>query len=188
MFPLIRPQTLLADSAQGDGDSEIALVVEDDDLLESTMDGQKYMAARFAATLRRQLYKGKPVALWNDQYLTLMMLEHLGLIEPQLCEGPNERASSFMRPAPHANDDTTNTREDRAVEDPLSDYTQSLLNDTARKNREVFTEIFRPVPTNLIRSWAAYDVSVPTHIQSRLELSAIILELRSEGQDRPCCA
>lgn len=127
------------------------------------MDGQKYMAARFAATLRRQLYKGKASSLWNDQYLTCRV-EHLGLIEPQLCEGPNERADSFMRPAPHANDDTTNTREDRAVEDPLSDYTQSLWNDTARKNREVFTEIFRPVPTNLIRSWAAYDVSCPSRI------------------------
>ncbi|KAI0804784.1 phospholipase D [Irpex lacteus] len=147
-------------SQRGDGDSEIALVVEDDDLLESTMDGQKYMAARFAATLRRQLYK-----------------EHLGLIEPQLCEGPNERADSFMRPAPHANDDTTNTREDRAVEDPLSDYTQSLWNDTARKNREVFTEIFRPVPTNLIRSWAAYDNYVPKvktgHVVPEVPLSRV---------------
>ncbi|THG95529.1 hypothetical protein EW145_g7942, partial [Phellinidium pouzarii] len=45
-------------SQKGDGDSEIALVVEDTDTLESTMDGKPYMAARFAATLRRELYKG----------------------------------------------------------------------------------------------------------------------------------
>ena len=44
---------------KGDGDSEIALVIEDDDMFASTMDGQPYQASRFAATLRRQLYKGK---------------------------------------------------------------------------------------------------------------------------------
>ena len=47
-------QTLL----QGSGDSEIALVIEDEDMLESTMDGKPYMASRFAATLRRKLYRG----------------------------------------------------------------------------------------------------------------------------------
>ena len=45
------------DVLQGDGDSEIALVVEDGDLIKSTMDGQPYMAARFAASLRRRLYR-----------------------------------------------------------------------------------------------------------------------------------
>ena len=46
-------------SQKGDGDSEIALVVEDNDMIHSEMDGKPYMAARFAATLRRQLYKGQ---------------------------------------------------------------------------------------------------------------------------------
>ena len=46
-------------SQKGDGDSEIALVVEDEDMIETTMDGQKYMASRFAASFRRQLYKGE---------------------------------------------------------------------------------------------------------------------------------
>lgn len=50
---------------QGDGDSEIALVVEDDDMIESRMDGKPYLAARFAATLRRQLYKGKRPGLFT---------------------------------------------------------------------------------------------------------------------------
>ena len=42
---------------KGDGDSEIALVVEDEDLIPSTMDGRPYRAARFAATLRRRLFR-----------------------------------------------------------------------------------------------------------------------------------
>ena len=46
-------------STQGDGDSEICLVVEDNDMIETTMDGEPYMAGRFAATLRRSLYKGE---------------------------------------------------------------------------------------------------------------------------------
>jgi phospholipase D1/2 len=43
---------------QGDGDSEIALVVEDDDMIRTTMNGKPYEASRFAASLRRKLYRG----------------------------------------------------------------------------------------------------------------------------------
>ncbi|THH00577.1 hypothetical protein EW026_g1979 [Hermanssonia centrifuga] len=147
-------------SQKGDGDSEIALVVEDDDLVETQMDGQKYMASRFASSLRRKLYK-----------------EHLGLIPPQLCEGPNEEPTSFMRPAPLPNDDETSQAEDEAVADPLSDSTDALWNGTAKKNREIFTEIFRPVPTNLIRNWDAYANYVPKtktdHVAPDVPLSRI---------------
>jgi len=38
---------------KGDGDSEIALVVEDEDHILSMMNGRPYDAARFAASLRR---------------------------------------------------------------------------------------------------------------------------------------
>ncbi|KAI9566570.1 hypothetical protein HD554DRAFT_2025262 [Boletus coccyginus] len=128
-------------SQKGDGDSEIALVVEDDDMVRSTMDGRPYMAARFATTLRRKLFR-----------------EHLGLIEPQYT---TRRPDSFMRPAPIPNEDEMYLPEDAAVADPLADETLDLLYNTARRNREVFTELFRPVPTNLIRSWSAYENYVP---------------------------
>ena len=36
---------------QGDGDSEIALVIEDENMVDSFMDGQPYKVARFAATV-----------------------------------------------------------------------------------------------------------------------------------------
>ncbi len=45
-------------SVQGDGDSEIALVVEDEDMIDSTMNGEPYQVGRFAASLRRKLYRG----------------------------------------------------------------------------------------------------------------------------------
>ncbi|KAF8802982.1 phospholipase D/nuclease [Phlegmacium glaucopus] len=126
-------------SQKGDGDSEIALVVEDDDLIESYMDGQPYSASRFAATIRRQLYK-----------------EHLGLIPPQDCDDPQSEVTNAMRPSPIPNDDTTGSREDQLVADPLSDATDSLWTTTARRNREIYAEIFHPVPTDLIPNWEAY--------------------------------
>lgn len=60
---LLRPATLnllcvmFIRSVQGDGDSEIALVVEDEDHIPSYMDGRPYSASRFAATLRRRLFR-----------------------------------------------------------------------------------------------------------------------------------
>lgn len=126
---------------QGDGDSEIALVVEDDDHVNSTMDGRPYPVARFATSLRRQLFR-----------------EHLGLIPPQQCDERTETVTSSMRCAPVPNDNQIGYPYDDLVADPLSDATLRLWNDTARKNREIFTEVFRPVPSNLVRTWSAYDV------------------------------
>ncbi|KAI0628314.1 phospholipase D/nuclease [Trametes polyzona] len=144
-------------SQKGDGDSEIALVVEDEDMIDSTMDGQPYQVGRFAASLRRKLYR-----------------EHLGLIPPQWCDN---QPDSFMRAAPHPNDDETDQDEDQLVADPISDDTMNLWQNTARSNREIFTEIFRPVPTNLIRSWKDYDSYVPKvmtgHVVPELPLQHI---------------
>lgn len=147
-------------SQKGDGDSEIALVVEDGDMVRSTMNGQPYMAARFATTLRRKLFR-----------------EHLGLIEPQNVLHANEEVTSFMRCAPEPNDNEIGTREDNAVADPLADSTLELWNRTARANREIFTEVFRPVPTNLVRSWSAYESYLPKvktgHVVPEIQLQRI---------------
>ena len=86
-------------------------------------------------------------------------LEHLGLMEPQQCDRETRRVTSFMKPAPHPIENESQLGDDRAVADPLADETILLWEGTAKKNREVFTELFRPVPTNLVRSKAAYKVS-----------------------------
>ncbi|KAG6805147.1 hypothetical protein H0H87_004898, partial [Tephrocybe sp. NHM501043] len=54
----------------GDGDSEICLVVEDDDKIDSYMNGQPVQVARFAATLRRKLYRGTslPIPTYSAAY------------------------------------------------------------------------------------------------------------------------
>lgn len=86
--------------------------------------------------------------------------EHLGLIEPQDCSQPYPKVTSFMRPAPIPNEDETHLKEDRRVADPLAYQCDLLLKETARKNREAFMEFFRPVPSNLVRNWDAYDVCI----------------------------
>ncbi|TFL05257.1 phospholipase D/nuclease [Pterulicium gracile] len=126
-------------SQKGDGDSEICLVVEDDDMIETTMAGQRVKVSRFAATLRRKLYR-----------------EHLGLIAPQNC-GRREPVTSFMRAAPFPNQSELHEEADQLVADPICDTMWRLWNETAKKNTQVFTDLFRPVPTNLVRNWAGYD-------------------------------
>ena len=64
-----------------------------------------------------------------------------------------------MHPAPVPNEDETDLPDDARVTDPLSEDFLNLLNTTARVNREVFTELFRPIPSNLVRNWDAYEVS-----------------------------
>jgi phospholipase D1/2 len=70
----------------------------------------------------------------------------------------HENVTSFMRPAPEPNEDETYLEEDMLVADPLSDRLLNLWNTTARVNREVFTELFRPLPSNLVHNWNAYEV------------------------------
>lgn len=46
-------------SQNGDHDSEIAIVIEDTDMVEATMGGKKFMASRLAASWRRGLMRGE---------------------------------------------------------------------------------------------------------------------------------
>jgi len=131
-------------SQKGDGDSEIALVVEDTDLVHSTMNGKAYMASRFASSLRRKLFR-----------------EHLGLIRPQNVIGASENVTTFMKPAPYMNDDESNSEEDKLVADPLSDELLDLWNRTATRNRGVFTELFRILPSDLVPTWSRAKDFVP---------------------------
>jgi len=151
-------------SQLGDRDSEIAVVIEDEDMIESIMNGQKYMASRFATTLRRELFR-----------------QHLGLAPPQDCPGP-------VYPAMHSVGTPIEydfgSREDQIVEDPLNDDFQRLWNETARTNAQIYQELFHCVPAFGVKNWDDYKTWVsPTkkigHIynQDNLELSYIKSQL-----------
>ncbi|KAJ4496601.1 hypothetical protein C8R41DRAFT_895092 [Lentinula lateritia] len=92
-----------------------------------------YMASRFAASLKRQMCK-----------------KHLGLIPPQDDDMYDDHPIPYMRSAPHPNPDRLNSQEDQMVAAPLSTNPIKLWTGIARQNREIFTEVFRPVPSNLV--------------------------------------
>lgn len=105
----------------------------------------------------------------------------------QDCKDSNEEVTNFMRPVPTMNDDEIGTPEDKLVADPLADETVNLFNDTARKNREIFTEIFRPVPSNFVTNWQSYQVRIKVELSSpTTDISTRTAGICPESQDRPC--
>ncbi|KAJ8655156.1 hypothetical protein O0I10_009191 [Lichtheimia ornata] len=125
----------------GDRDSEIALIVEDQDMIPSQMNGRYYEASRFAATLRRQLWK-----------------EHLGLLGE---ERALDDVKEDMMPLPVPQIDNTESEEDRLVMDPLGEETLGLWNDVARTNTEIFRAVFQCVPDDTVVNWDQYKQFYP---------------------------
>ncbi|KAK5092862.1 hypothetical protein LTR70_006032 [Exophiala xenobiotica] len=139
---IVDDQTVVCGSANlndrsmlGTHDSEIALVVSDPTPVQSTMAGRPWQASRFAASLRRQLFR-----------------KHLGLLRPQDMQRPDD---NFM-PVGVPNAYDWGTPEDNIVSDPLSGAFQSLWNTRARTNTEVFRKAFRAVPDDTVKNWKDY--------------------------------
>jgi len=130
-------------SQVGNHDSEIALVVEDTEMIESRMDGRRYGASRFAASFRRQIFR-----------------EHLGLIKPQYCP-PQEDPSDAMLPVTSPQAYEWGCREDQAVIDPLSEEFLELWNSTAENNSKAFANVFHCVPSDEVEDWASYSSYLP---------------------------
>ncbi|KAF2225685.1 hypothetical protein BDZ85DRAFT_69890 [Elsinoe ampelina] len=126
-------------SQLGTHDSEIAICIEDPETVDSTMDGRPYQASRFAASLRRFIFR-----------------KHLGLVPPQ--DYKNGRDPNFqpVNSVP-VNEYDWNSPEDRVVADPLGQEFTSLWNNTAHENTQAFEKVFHPVPTDKVRTWKEYD-------------------------------
>jgi len=54
------------------------------------------------------------------------------------------------------------SKEELQVADPLSDEFENLWMTTAKRNTQIFQEIFKTVPSNNVRSWEAYKVHIST--------------------------
>ena len=124
-------------SQLGSHDSEIAICIEDQEEIDSYMAGQPWKATKFAASLRRQIFR-----------------KHLGLIPPQDPEAPDANYTPINRD-PNLYD--WGSREDHAVADPLAPSFQILWKQTARTNTEAFRKIFHPVPDDTVKNWKQYD-------------------------------
>ncbi|BEI91124.1 uncharacterized protein CcaverHIS019_0311940 [Cutaneotrichosporon cavernicola] len=126
-------------SQNGDHDSEIAIVIEDTDLVEATMGGKKVMVAKLAASWRRAL-----------------MREHLGLQPPLPPLGRDNQPTDNMTMVGTPNAYDWGSQDDQLVADPLTVEFERLMTETGKQNRAVYDRVFRSVPNDMIRSWAQY--------------------------------
>lgn len=115
------------------------------------------MVSSFATTLRRKLFRG--IYIDSRPFKSLCIFaEHLGLIPPQAPNPKDQKVTSNMKPAPYPYDYDFGSRDDSMVADPVSDSTTQLWLQTAKKNREIYTELFKTVPNNIVRDWTSYEV------------------------------
>ena len=135
-------------SQLGSHDSEIAVVVEDPTPVESRMNGEAHCASRFAASLRRLIFR-----------------KHLGLIPHQRVDAPDGNWTSVEG---GGNEYDWGSEADVLVTDPLSGQFRSLWDETARANTEVFDRAFHCVPTDKVRTWEAYDEFFSQHFYDPL--------------------
>jgi phospholipase D1/2 len=124
-------------SQLGDHDSEIAVVIEDTETVDSVMGGQPYHAARFAASLRRQLFR-----------------KHLGLLPFQDWTRPD---GNFLPLNKGPNEYDWGSPGDLLVRDVLSHGFSNLWNGTASTNTAVFNRAFHCVPADNVRNWDQYE-------------------------------
>jgi len=115
-------------SQAGHHDSELSIVMEDTDKIESVMDGRPFKAGRHAATLRRYLWR-----------------EHMGLLPPQehdASHDPNAQPPGKDSP----NDPWDRDESYKFVEDPLSDDLWEQWTRSATTNTEIFRHLFHADP------------------------------------------
>lgn len=124
-------------SQLGYHDSEIAVIIEDPESVESMMSGEPYQASRYATSLRRQLFR-----------------KHLGLLSWQDWSKPN---ANFMPIDKDPNDYDWDSPADDLVRDVLSREFSNLWNGTASANTEVFNKAFHCVPADSVRNWKDYE-------------------------------
>jgi phospholipase D1/2 len=120
----------------GDHDSEIAVIIEDPAPVDSYMNGQPWRASKFAASLRRQIFR-----------------KHLGLLRPEIIDRPDANFEPIGVP----NIYDWGTPEDIEVIDPISDNFLALWNYRAKANTDAFAKLFHPVPFDGVRNWKQYD-------------------------------
>ena len=129
-------------SQLGFHDSELAIVMEDTNILLSKMDGKEYMAGHHAATLRRTLWR-----------------EHLGLIPAQQLDAGDD--VNAQPPDDGDNDYMPNDEWDSFVADPLSDDLWKMWTERATTNTQVFRHLFHADPDDNIKTFEDYDHFMP---------------------------
>lgn len=109
-------------SQLGYHDSELSIVMEDTNMIDSVMDGKLYQAGFHAATLRRNLWK-----------------EHMGLITAQPLDASDDPNA---QPPEDCMNDIQMDEYYQFVEDPLNEDVWKMWTERATVNTEVFRHLF----------------------------------------------
>jgi phospholipase D1/2 len=110
-------------------------------MIDSTMNGRPYRAARLAATLRRHLWR-----------------EHLGLLLPQEFDSSNNPNAQPPNDCPNINGEDPVYK---FVADPLGEELWKTWTSQATTNTEVFRFLFRADPDDNIKTFDDYDQFAP---------------------------
>ncbi|MCJ1309567.1 hypothetical protein MMC25_003227 [Agyrium rufum] len=122
-------------SQLGFHDSELSIVMQDANMIESTMDGQPFQAGHHAVTLRRMLWR-----------------EHLGLLPAQEMDATKDPNAQ----PPEVPNEVFSDSHDSLVADPLSEDLWSLWTSQATTNTNMFRHLFRADPDDHIKSFDDY--------------------------------
>lgn len=131
-------------SQLGYHDSELSIVMEDTDMIDSTMDGKPWKAGRHAASLRRTLWR-----------------EHMGLLPPQPLEAEDDPNAQPPDVPNDVGDSGEFGKYYNFVADPLSDEVWDMWTSRATTNTEVFRSLFHADPDDNIKTFEDYDCFVP---------------------------
>ena len=112
----------------GNHDSELSIVMEDRNLVDTTMDGKPFKAGWHAMTLRRYLWR-----------------EHLGLLPPQELDAKDD-ANAHPPGDDSPNDPWDKDNSWKVVEDPLSDDMWQMWTEQASTNTDMFRHLFHADP------------------------------------------
>ncbi|UKZ73562.1 hypothetical protein TrVFT333_001209 [Trichoderma virens FT-333] len=130
-------------SQMGNHDSELSIVMEDTNIVRTTMDGRPFEAGYHAMSLRRFLWR-----------------EHLGLLPPQDFDAKDD--INALPPSVEPNNNIYDNDESwKFVEDPLSDELWDMWTSRADKNTELFRHLFHADPDNHIKTFDDYDRYLP---------------------------
>ena len=151
-------------SQRGDRDSELACVVQDTDMLESTMAGNPYPVARFAHTLRLRLMREH--AGINVDALEERKLDQGASVCKSDTESEPEEADNLPS-VPSTPDARRRARskglplprklDPLAFADPLApEFYEDIWMRVADHNTAVFRQVFRCVPDDEVPTWTRY--------------------------------
>ncbi|KAL7915687.1 phospholipase D/nuclease [Trichoderma velutinum] len=130
-------------SQMGNHDSELSIVMEDTNIIRTTMDGRPFEAGYHATSLRRFLWR-----------------EHLGLLPPQDFDAKDDINAQPPSVEPK-NNAYENDESWKLVEDPLGDELWDMWTGRADKNTELFRHLFHADPDNHIKTFDDYDRYLP---------------------------